>query len=156
MIPRQLPDSSVNRIPCPVRQLSEKSRAVLDAHILYHGMPGCVVERSDYAALRVHVIISCLLRTRPCSVQPSRKPQNNTRYNVSYEGCEVMLRCLPRCEGTPLGNDRYTSPRKKKMGGLVFSGPSGGRGVVRCTLSKSPGTPVCDNIIIIYTDNNLR
>ena len=51
---------------------SEKSRAVFDTHIIYHGMPGWVVERYDYAELRVLCkyclpvnYTTCLLYTSP-------------------------------------------------------------------------------------------
>ena len=111
----------------PCAPLSEKSRAVFDTHILCHGMPGWVVERLDYAELRAHVSTVYPLTTRPCSVQPSSKPllwwQNNTtRYNMSYEGCDVMLRCCLDVGVFLVG----TIVTQKKSGNFFFVG--GGEG----------------------------
>ena len=54
--------------------------------------------------------------------------QNNTRYNMSYERCDVMLRCLPPCEGNPLRYDCYTTHTGKceKNPVIFFFDPSGG------------------------------
>ena len=47
---------------------------------------------------------------------------------MSYEGCDVTLHCLPRCEGMPLRYDSYTNrKRKKKNRGFSFiPAPEGG------------------------------
>ena len=66
--------------------IGKLARSIRHLHIVSNGMPCWVVERQDYAELRVHVSTVCPLTTRPCSVQPSRKTPSNTRYNMSYEG----------------------------------------------------------------------
>ena len=47
--------------------LSKKSRTLLDTHRLNHEMPGFVVQRQDYAKLRVHLsIVYKYPLTTPC------------------------------------------------------------------------------------------
>ena len=134
----------------PVRHYrkNREQYSALTCYILHHGMPGWVVERQDYAELRVQVSTVCRLATRPCSVQSSCKPlwQNIiARCNMSYEGCDVILRCFPPCEGIPLQYDCFTNRKWKKTNRVqkLSSAPQGGVGGIRCTryAIRIPGHP---------------
>ena len=58
-------------------------------------MPGWVVERYDYAELRVHVSTAvCARQPHDHAVYNQAANETNAGYNMSYQGCDAMLRCL--------------------------------------------------------------